>query len=91
MCANTRGFTNSSPKTPLDVDQYRLTTSTGSNGYRQFTADMNKSISEDTGLRVNLMDRAEGSWRSNPASGSEPDLGRTGAAISLALRRTWRP
>ncbi len=82
------GVINQVTKTPLDVDQYRLTASTGSNGYRQFTADLNKSVSEDTGLRVNLMDRAEGSWRSNPASGTEPDIHRTGAAISLALNQS---
>ncbi len=82
------GVINQVTKTPLDVDQYRLTASTGSNGYRQFTADLNKSVSEDTGLRVNLMDRAEGSWRSNPASGTEPDINRTGAAISLALNQS---
>ena len=82
------GVINQVTKTPLDVDQYRLTASTGSNGYRQFTADLNKSVSEDTGLRVNLMDRNEGSWRSNPASGSEPDIHRSGAAISLALNQS---
>ncbi len=82
------GVINQVSKTPLDIDQYRLTASAGSNGYRQFTADMNKSISEDTGLRVNLMDRVDGSWRSNPASGTEPDIGRKGAAISLALNQS---
>lgn len=82
------GVINQVTKTPLDVDQYRLTASSGSNGYRQFTADLNKSVSEDTGLRVNLMDRAEGSWRSNPVSGAEPDINRTGAAISLALNQS---
>ena len=82
------GVINQVTKTPLDVDQYRLNASTGSNGYRQFSADLNKSFSEDTGLRVNLMDRAEGSWRSNPASGAEPDISRTGAAVSLALNQS---
>ncbi len=81
------GVINQVTKTPLDVDQYRLTASTGSNGYRQLTADMNKSVSEDTGLRVNLMDRAEGSWRSNPTSDAGPDIRRSGAAISLALNQ----
>ncbi len=82
------GVINQVTKTPLDVDQYRLTGSLGSNDYRQFTADLNKSISEDTGIRVNLMDRNEGSWRSNPASGAEPTISRTGAAISLALNQS---
>ncbi len=81
------GVINQVTKTPLEVDQYRLTASTGSHGYRQFTADLNKAVSEDTGLRVNLMDRAEGSWRSNPDGGATPDIHRTGAAISLALNQ----
>ncbi len=81
------GVINQVTKTPLYYDQYRLTASTGSHGHRQFSADMNKAISEDTGLRVNLMDRAEGSWRSNPSTGAEPDIHRTGAAISLALNQ----
>ncbi len=82
------GVINQVTKTPLEFDQYRLTASTGSNGYRLFAADLNKSISEDIGLRVNLMDRAEGSWRSNPYNGAEPDVHRTGAAISLALNQS---
>lgn len=82
------GVINQVTKVPLEYDQYRLTGSAGSHDYQQFTADMNKGISEDVGLRVNLMDRNEGSWRSNPASGAEPTLSRTGAAISLALNQS---
>ncbi len=82
------GVINQVTKTPLEYDQYRLTGSAGSRGYQQFTADLNKGISEDTGLRVNLMDRNEGSWRSNPVSGAEPTIHRTAAAISLALNQS---
>lgn len=82
------GVINQVSKTPLDYDQYRLNGSLGSHDYRQFSADLNKSISEDTGIRVNLMDRNEGSWRSNPASGAEPTISRSGAAISLALNQS---
>ncbi len=82
------GVINQVSKTPLEFDQYRLTGSVGSHGYQQFSADLNKSVSEDVGLRVNLMDRNEGSWRSNPASGAEPTINRTGAAISLALNQS---
>lgn len=82
------GVINQVTKVPLAQDQYRLTGSVGTRDYRQFTADMNKGISKDVGLRVNLMDRNEGSWRSNPASGAEPTLGRSGAAISLALNQS---
>ncbi len=82
------GVINQVTKTPLEFDQYRLTGSTGSHGYQQFTADLNKSVSEDVGVRVNLMDRNEGSWRRNPASGAEPTINRTGAAISLAFNQS---
>lgn len=82
------GVINQVSKTPLEYDQYRLTGSVGSYGYQQQTADLNKSINEDTGLRVNLMNRSEGSWRSNPASGTEPTIGRSGVAISLALNQS---
>lgn len=82
------GVINQVSKTPLEVDQYKLTGSVGSYGYQQQTADLNKSINEDTGIRVNLMNRGEGSWRSNPASGAEPEIHRSGAAISLALNQS---
>ena len=82
------GVINQVSKIPLDVDQYKLTGSLGSYGYQQQTADLNKSISEDTGLRINLMNRSEGSWRSNPAIGTEPEIHRSGAAISLALNQS---
>ncbi len=84
------GVINQVTKTPLEHDQYRLTGSGGTHGYQQFTADLNKGVSEDVGLRVNLMDRNEGSWRSNPASGAEPTLSRSGAAISVALNQSSR-
>ncbi len=82
------GVINQVSKMPLEFDQYRLTGSIGTNGYRQGTADLNKSFSEDVALRVNLMDRNEASWRRNPASGAEPTINRTGAAISLALNQS---
>lgn len=82
------GVINQVSKTPLAFDQDRLSGSVGSHGYQQLSADLNKSVSEDIGLRVNLMDRNEGSWRSNPASGAEPTFNRTGAAISLALNQS---
>jgi hypothetical protein len=41
----------------------------------------------DTALRINAMQRDEGSWRSNPASGAEPEIHRKGLAFSLALNQ----
>lgn len=82
------GVINQVSKTPHPIEQYRLTGSLGSDNYRQLTADINKPVNDDVGLRLNLMHRDEGSWRSNPASGAQPELHRQGAALSLALNQT---
>jgi catecholate siderophore receptor len=81
------GVINQVSKTPLQTDRYRLTGSIGTDGYREVTADLNKRFSADIGLRVNLMNRDEGSWRENLANGDEPEVHRQGAAISLALNQ----
>lgn len=81
------GVINQVSKTPLDFDQYKASMSVGSHGYSQQTFDLNKSINDNTGLRVNLMNRDDGSWRSNPANGAEPDIHRQGLALSLALNQ----
>ncbi len=81
------GVINQVSKTPLRIEQYRATGSIGTDGYREATADLNKPINEDTGLRINLMQRDEGSWRSNPATGTEAEIHRKGIAISLALNQ----
>ena len=81
------GVINQVSKTPLQTDKYRLTGSIGTDGYREVTADLNKRFSADVGLRVNLLNRDEGSWRENTANGDEPEVHRQGAAISLALNQ----
>ena len=81
------GVINQVSKTPLRIEQYKLTGSVGDYGYREFTADINKPINSDTALRINAMQRDEGSWRSNPASGAEPEIHRKGLALSLALNQ----
>jgi len=79
------GVINQVSKTPLRFDQYKLTGSLGTDGYKEATADLNKSLSERAALRVNVMQRDEGSWRSNPATGTEPEIHRKGLAFSLGL------
>ena len=81
------GVINQVSKTPLRIEQYKRTGSVGDYGYREFTADINKPINSDTALRINAMQRDEGSWRSNPASGAEPEIHRKGLALSLALNQ----
>jgi len=79
------GVINQVSKTPLARDQYKLTGSVGTHGYQEATADLNKVINEHTAIRINAMQRDEGSWRSNPTTGSEPEVHRTGLAVSLGL------
>lgn len=81
------GVINQVSKTPVGFDQYKLTGSLGNNSYRELTADLNKVLSERTALRINLMQRDEGSWRSNPATSTQPEIHRQGLALSLALNR----
>ncbi len=79
------GVINQVSKTPLSRDQYRATGSLGTNNYKEVTADLNKVINEHTAVRFNAMQRDEGNWRSNPVTGSEPEIHRQGAAFSLGL------
>ncbi len=79
------GVINQVSKTPLRKAQYELTGSVGGENYREATADLNKPLSEDAALRVNLMQRNEGSWRSNPTTGNEPEIDREGVGLSLGL------
>lgn len=81
------GIINQVSKIPFRLDQYKLTGSIGSDGYRELTADLNKTFNQGAALRVNLMRRDEGSWRSNPASGDEPEIHRQGIGISLGLNQ----
>ena len=82
------GVINQVNKTPLQTDRStKLTGSIGTDGYREVTADLNKRFNADIGLRVNLMNRDEGSWRENLANGDQPETHRQGAAISLALNQ----
>lgn len=79
------GVINLVSKTPKRADAYKLTGSIGTDNYTEVTADLNKKISTTAAIRANLMKRDEGSWRSNPATGTEPEIDRGGAALSLAL------
>ncbi len=79
------GVINQVSKMPLRVEQYKYSAGVGSHGYQEVTADVNKPLAASAALRVNAMQRGEGSWRSNPATGSEPEIHRKGVALSLGL------
>lgn len=81
------GVINQVSKTPLMFDQNKVTASVGTQGYKEVTGDFNKRINAGTAVRVNVMNRDEGSTRKNPANGDEAQIHRQGIAFSLALNQ----
>ena len=79
------GVINQVSKTPLRFEKHVANASIGSNDYREVTLDLNKPLSDSMALRVNLMQRDEGSWRKNPVTGTEAEIHRKGIALSLGL------
>jgi catecholate siderophore receptor len=79
------GVINQVSKTPLQNEHYTLSGSVGTEGYQEANADLSKPLNDTTAIRINAMQRDEGSWRSNPATGTEPEVHRKGVAVSLGL------
>lgn len=79
------GVINQVSKTPLLTDRNKITGSIGSNDYVEATGDFNKRLGETSAIRINVMHRDEGSWRSNPTTGAEPEIHREGLAASLGI------
>lgn len=79
------GVINQVSKIPHLNDRSSVTGSIGTDDYRELTGDFNKKLGEHSAVRVNVMHRDEGSWRSNPANGDEPELHREGLAASLGF------
>jgi catecholate siderophore receptor len=77
------GVINQVSKTPLLGDRGKITGSLGTDDYREVTGDFNKQLGDNTAVRLNVMKRDEGSWRSNPATGTEPEVHREGVGVSL--------
>lgn len=77
------GVINQVSKTPMLADRNKITGSVGSYDYYETAGDFNKVLGESTAIRVNVMKRNEGSWRSNPATGTEAEIDRGGLAVSL--------
>lgn len=79
------GVINQVSKVPQLADKNKVTASIGTDGYREATGDFNKRVGEHAAIRLNLMQRDEGNWRSNPVTGDEPDLKRKGIAGSVGF------
>jgi catecholate siderophore receptor len=63
----------------------KVSTGVGSNGYLETKADLNQRIGETTAIRINLMNRDEDSPRSNPVTGTTPEIHRQGVAPSISF------
>jgi catecholate siderophore receptor len=81
------GVINQVSKTPILLDMNKASVGVGSNGYQELKADFNQRIGDTTAFRINLMSRDEGSTRSNPLNGAEPEIHRMGVAPSISFGR----
>lgn len=78
------GVINQVSKTPTMVESNKVGVSVGTDDYRQLTGDFDKRVGDTSAVRLNVMTRDEGSWRSNPANGDEPEIHRDGISGSFA-------
>ncbi len=60
-----------------------VTGSIGNYGYHQETGDFNKKLGETTAIRINVMEREEENYRTNPSNGATPESNRNGIALSF--------
>ncbi len=78
------GVINQVSKTPFLWDNSSVSTTLGTQAYRQITGDFNKRLGKDAAIRINVFNRDEGSLRINPSNGDQAELHRQGLAASIA-------
>lgn len=79
------GVINQVSKTPFLRDRNKLTLAAGTQDHQEIKGDFNKRIGTSGALRLNVMKRDEGSVRSNPVTGTEPEVHRDGVALSAGM------
>ncbi|WP_412479414.1 TonB-dependent receptor [Azonexus sp. IMCC34839] len=79
------GVINQVSKTPMLYGINKVGFGVGSNGYFETKADLNQRLGETTAFRLNMMNRDEESGRSNPVTGTTPEIHRQGIAPSIAF------
>lgn len=79
------GVINQVSKTPMLYGINKIGVGVGTDGFFETKADLNQRIGETTAIRLNLMNRDEDSPRSNPVSGTTPEIHRQGFAPSIAF------
>ncbi len=79
------GVINQVSKAPMLYGINKLGVGIGTDGYDEVKADLNQRIGETTAFRINMMSRNEGSSRTNPYTGTEPEVHRMGFAPSISF------
>lgn len=79
------GVINQVSKTPMLYGINKAGMAVGSDGFFEVKADLNQRIGETTAIRLNAMSRDEDSTRSNPVTGTTPEIHRQGFAPSIAF------
>ena len=79
------GVINLVSKTPMLYGINTASIGIGSNEYFEAKADLNQRIGDNTAFRINFMTRDEGNSRSNPVTGTTPEIHRQGFAPSIAF------
>ncbi|MBI2276017.1 MAG: TonB-dependent siderophore receptor [Dechloromonas sp.] len=79
------GVINQVSKTPMLYGINKVGVGVGTDGFFETKADLNQRLGETTAIRLNLMNRDEDSPRSNPVSGTTPEIHRQGFAPAIAF------
>ena len=79
------GVINQVSKTPMLYGINKVGVGVGTDGFQEVKADLNQRIGDTTAFRINVMNRDEGSARSNPYTGTEPEIHRMGFAPSISF------
>lgn len=64
-------------------DKNTVSGSFGNYDYHQFSGDFNKKITETAAIRLNVMDRHEETYRTNPSEGDHPTTDRKAISVSF--------
>ena len=79
------GVINQVSKTPMLYGINKVGVGVGTDGFREVRGDLNQRVGETMAVRMNFMNRDEGSSRSNPYTGTEPEIHRMGFAPSFSI------
>jgi len=79
------GVINQVSKTPMLYGINKVGVGIGTDGFQELKADLNQRIGDTTAFRINVMNRDEGSSRTNPYTGTEPEVHRMGFAPSISF------